>query len=112
MIPDAVFAGTGSVLAVVYLVLGGMMLVAARTRWRQWPVTAYIALAGPYIAAGVIFAHRAGWRLGNPPGEIFDRNGVGSLAISWVAIVFAVALIQRLWSGTLLTEQDRERIAR
>jgi phosphate/sulfate permease len=96
--------------AVVYLLLGLALLWQARRSLRGWPVSALIAIAGPYVLAGIALAQWTGWRAGDWPGEAFDATGLGTLALRFALVFVGVALLRRIVTGRLLTPGDHERV--
>lgn len=97
-------------LVTALLFLGGALLWQARRSLRAWPVSALVALAGPYLFAGLIVGHVALWRIEDAPGRAFDRNGIGTLAVRLIAVVVTWALVRRIVTGHLLTPRDRARM--
>ena len=95
---------------VVYVALGVGLLYQARRSLRQWPVSALVALAGPYLAAGLMLAQLTGWRMGDWPGTAWDRDGPGTLLLRLVLVGVGAALLQRILRGRLLTDSDRQRV--
>jgi hypothetical protein len=96
--------------AVVYLLLGAALLWQARRSLRSWPVSALIAIAGPYVLAGLVLVQWTGWRAGDWPGEAFDATGLGTLALRTVLVFVAAALLRRIVTGRLLTPGDQDRV--
>jgi phosphate/sulfate permease len=107
---NTAIALVNAVMGVAFVTLGGALLWQARRSLRQWPVSALVALAGPYIGAGIMLLHRMGWRLGDLPGDAFDRNGAGTLVVQVVITAVVLALGQRIARGRLLTASDRRRV--
>ena len=110
MTVNGAIAVTNGIIAAAYVALGCALLWQARRSLRAWPVSAWVALAGPYIGAGVLVLHLIGWRLGDLPGQAMDRDGPGTLAVRVAIACVVVALLQRIARGRLLTDGDRARV--
>ena len=117
MTMNGTIAAVNLTIGLAFVALGMALLWQAWLGWRHvrhplWPVSALVALAGPYLGAGVVWLHITGWRLTNLPGQAFDRDGVGTLILRVVVAFVALALVQRIARGRLLTEGDRRRVDR
>ena len=110
MTTNGAIAATNLLVAIVFVALGLALLWQARTTLRAWPVSALVALAGPYIGAGLVWLHLTGWRLGDVPGTAWDRDGPGTLALRLGVAFVALALLRRIVAGRLLTAADRRRV--
>lgn len=94
-------------LALIFL--GLALLWRANGRIWRWPVSAYVALAGPYLVPGLVLCQIAVFRAGSLPPP-FTANGWGTLGLRVVCAVVVVALVQRVVRGRLLTAADRARL--
>jgi hypothetical protein len=107
-----------SLIAIVLAIAGvamigsaSLMLWQVRHRWHEWPVSAYVALAGPLLGAGVVSTHIAVLRLwGEPFVPWFGPNGYGTLASRVGLAIVAVALCRRLVIGHILNTADRKAV--
>ena len=109
---NATIAAVNLAIAVAFVALGLALLWQSRSSLRAWPVSALVALAGPYLGAGVVLVQLAIWRLDDTPGLAFDANGPGTLLVRAAVAFVAVALLQRIVRGRLLTSADHERVTR
>lgn len=112
---NEIVAGANAVWALALLYTGMMMLRQGWQVWRGtavswWPVSALTAIGGVLLTCGLLIAQTSGWRVGNLPGEVFDRSGAGTALRSVTGAVLAVAVARRVWRRELLTEGDRRRV--
>lgn len=115
MTTNGMIAAVNLTIGLAFVALGLSLLWQAWLGWRRvrhplWPVSALVALAGPYLGAGIVWLHLTGWRLGDVPGEAWDRDGLGTLVLRLVVAFVALALVRRIVTGRLLTEGDRRRV--
>jgi hypothetical protein len=109
MTTNGMIATTNAVIAAALVALGLALLWQARRGLIAWPVSAFVALAGPYLLTGLVLAQLAWLRTAEaPPG--WERDGVGTLVLRGVAAVVALALLRRIVTGRLLAPQDRDRV--
>ena len=96
------------VMASCLVALGlGLFLKSIKRAW-EWPVTAGIALSGPFLAAGLVIAQLALFRTFDF-GFHMNPNGYGTMTLRIVGAILSAALVWRVYGDTLLTERDRER---
>lgn len=98
------------VAAVAYLVLGAVFVWKGFSGFREWPVGAMVAIAGPYLLAGIVLVQLTIWRAMDNDGSIIGWEGKGTLVLR-IAIAFtAFALARRVVFGSILTDGDRRRV--
>lgn len=97
------------VIALALLALGLVLVWRAWGRLRHWPVSAYVALSGPYILPGIVIGQLALFRATDlaPP---FTPNGWGTLGLRVLCAVVTLSLVGRVWRGQILTDADRRRL--
>ena len=110
MTTNGMIAAVNLTIGLAFVALGVALLWQARRSLRVWPVSALVALAGPYLGAGIVWLHLTGWRLWEVPGEAWDRDGVGTLILRLAVAFVTLALTRRIATGRLLTEGDRRRV--
>lgn len=111
MTTNGFIATANVVIAVGLIALGAALLWQARKGLIAWPVSALVALAGPYLLAGVVMAQLAVFRAGDLPPAL-ARDGLGTAVLRLALVYATLALVRRIVTGRLLTERDRRRVDR
>src|SRR5690348_15288930 len=91
-------ATANGLIAVALIFLGCALLWQARPRLWRWPVSALVALAGPYLTAGLVIGQLALFRTVTIPAP-FGPNGYGTLGLRCLCAFVVLALLQRVVRG-------------
>lgn len=108
MTVNALVIALNCLIAVGLVALGLGLLWQSRHRWREWPSSAGVAIAGPYLLPGIVIAQLAWFRVEDAEPDWIGPNGYGTLALRLACAMVVVALAWRVYGGRLLTERDRE----
>lgn len=96
-----------TLIAVGLMALGIGLFWQARGRWFRWPVGARVALGGAFLSVGLCWGQLVLFRQVDLPHQ-FEPNGLGTFGVRLTCMLVVLALARRVFTGTLLTDADRQ----
>lgn len=96
------------VLSLTMIELGCVLIWRNRHNLWEWPVCAGVAMAGTYIAPGLVLLQVLTFRVFDLPWP-FGVNDFGTLGFRVLAAITLVAFSIRAHCGRIITDDDRKR---